>query len=94
MSSNSIRVCVFLLIAGLFSAIHAQDDPSSVVVQLPEVLSGTNWKASSGIKTLSGDQLLALPDADLLAEYGLAKLHVARYTDGKSHLVAESFEFL
>lgn len=94
MSSNSIRVCIFLLIVGLFSAAYAQDDPAAVVVQLPNALEGTTWKASSGVKTLSGDQLQALPDGELLAEYGLSKLHIGRYSNGKSELVAESFEFL
>lgn len=63
-------------------------------MQLPNTLEGTNWKTSSAIKTLSGDQLQTLPDGDLLSEYGLSKLHVARYSNGKSEVVAESFEFL
>ena len=94
MSSNSIRVCILLLLVGLFCTAYAQDDPGAIAVQLPNALEGTNWKAYSTIKTLSGDQLQALPDGELLTEYGLSKLHVARYSNGKSQLVAESLEFL
>ena len=95
MSSNSTRISLLVLIVGLFLAIpaYAQDNPAAVQVQLPESLGGTGWNASAAIKTLSGEQLNALPDADLLAEYGLSKLHVARYSNGKAHLFAESFEF-
>ena len=71
-----------------------QNDPAAVEVDLPTSLDGTNWKATGPVKTLSGDQLRALPDSEILAEYGLSRLHVRHYADGKLKLVAESFEFI
>ena len=53
---------------------------------------GDSWRAVSAMRELGARETVVLPDGDLLAEYGLRKLTVRTYTNGKSQLSIEAFE--
>ncbi|MEP7337397.1 MAG: DUF6599 family protein [Acidobacteriota bacterium] len=51
-----------------------------------------DWSAIGAARTLSADQISALPDGDVYTEYGLQTLTVRFYTDGKTKLAVELFQ--
>ncbi|MFN0083758.1 MAG: DUF6599 family protein [Blastocatellia bacterium] len=99
-ASSSIRPCrlLFLLLLLAIPAM-AQSGPSASpslsdrgkTEILPARLAG-DWRAAGEARKLPANAASELPDADLFSEYGLRRLLIRSYTNGKERISIEAFE--
>ncbi len=68
-----------------------QGSATETTTQLPPIVAN-KWKATGGIRSLTGKDCESLPDGEIGLEYGLNKVTISKYTDGKDHYLVERFE--
>jgi len=85
------RVFLTVSFSILLLTVNGVQGQSKAKELLPDRL-GAGWQAVSQARVLDAQRLSSLPDADVLAEYGLQRVISRVYSDGKLRASVEVFE--
>jgi len=85
------RVFLTVSFSVLLLTVNGVQGQSKAKELLPDRL-GDRWQAVSQARVFDAQRLSSLPDADVLAEYGLQRVISRVYSDGKARASVEVFE--